>query len=144
MENKLIKKIKNLLTTNSNKTTDYKTLLFCKSALGINAVNQLDIKNIDIDYVLEQSYVFLTKEGVLTSKKKLESEIFKDKYNLYIEYCKKNKLTKKEYKRVEKLNTISVPDMSKIKIPNISNELNDMNIDLDDMINNFTKVFNTK
>ncbi|MEA3384343.1 MAG: hypothetical protein U9Q20_06715 [Campylobacterota bacterium] len=120
---------------------DYKTITFYRFAQSIGAIKSNNYDQININDLLLQSFIFLNQDIVLIAKKSLEFNIFKDKYNEYLEYCISNNLINKDsYKKVEKLNTISVPDMSKIKIPDISKELKAMNIDLDKFSNIFGKI----
>jgi hypothetical protein len=120
---------------------DFKTIQFYKYALSLEAIEELDINNIDINYLLTSSSEFLNQEKVLTSKQSKEYNIFKDKYNDYIDYCIESKFIKKDdYSKIEELKTISVPDMSKIKVPNLEKELEEMDIDLDKLANMFSKL----
>jgi len=120
---------------------DFKTISFYKFAQSIGAVEQDNRKdpNIDVNNLLSMASNFLNKNNVLTRKQKQEYNIFKDKYNRYLQYCNENNLTIKGcFYEIEELNNITVPDMSKIKIPDIRDELKEMDIDLNkltDMLN---------
>lgn len=124
------------------KKKDFKTLQFYKFALFLKAIEPFeDGQNIDIKKLLEGSYNFLQQDKVLTNKQQKEFNTFKDRYNRYLEYCIEQKFVKKDhFKKVEKLNTITVPDMSKIKVPNLEKELEEMDIDLDKIADLFSKM----
>ncbi|RLA72458.1 MAG: hypothetical protein DRG78_23795 [Epsilonproteobacteria bacterium] len=117
-------------------TKDMKTIFFYKYAQSIGATDIDNIENIDINTLLLESFLFLTKEIVLTKPQKDQFKIFQDKYNQYLEYCIKNNIINKDiFRKVEILNIITVPDMSNIKIPDIKQELKDMNLDLNKLGN---------
>ncbi len=121
---------------------DYKTISFYKFAQSIGAVKG-DINNgsIDIDDLLFSSFLFLNRDVILTQKQKKEYNIFKDRYNRYLQYCIDNDLVAKEkFHKVESLNIIAVPDMSKIEVADISDELEQMDIDLDKIGEMFGKL----
>ena len=112
---------------------DFRTITFYKLAQSIGAINFNSSKNIDINInnLILDSFLFLTKNTVLTKKQKQNYEVFKDSYNRYLDYCIENKfIDKNNVNKIENLNITTVPDMSKIKVPNIQQELKDMNIDL--------------
>jgi hypothetical protein len=122
-------------------TKDYKTISFYKFAQSIGAINSKSIEDIDIDELLLQSFLFLIKNTIVTHKKKQEYLIFKDRYNKYLEYCIENKLVKKDqYPKVEKLFISTPPDMSKIEVPDLTNELQKMDFDLDKITAIFSKI----
>ena len=111
---------------------DYKTLTFCKFAQSIGAYNYKNDKELNIKDLLQKSFVFLNQDIILTKKQEQEFNIFKDRYNLYLQYCIENKfIDKNEFQEVESLNITTVPDMSKIEVPDITKELKEMDIDLD-------------
>jgi len=119
---------------------DYKTIAFYKFAYSIGAVDVKSIENIDRDELLLQSFLFLIKDTIVTHKKQQEYLIFKDRYNRYLEYCIQNNLVKKEhYQKVDKLFITTPPDMSRIKIPDITKELEEMNFDFDKISELFSK-----
>lgn len=121
---------------------DFKTISFYKFAQSIGAVEKSDqISNIDINDLLLRSFLFLTKEKILTKSQEKEYNTFKDRYNRYLQYCIDNNLIEKDsFTKVENLNIMTVPDMSKIKIPDISKELKEMDIDLDKLGDIFGKL----
>jgi len=122
------------------KTKNYKIILFYKFAQSIGAIQDNISKEIDINDLLLKSYFFLNKDIILTKKEEQEFKIFKDRYNDFLEYCIQNNFIKKNYfQKVKFLNIITVPDMSKIKIPDIKQELKEMNIDLDKLADIFGK-----
>lgn len=118
---------------------DFKTLQFYKFALSIKAVEPFeDETDIDIKSLLSSSFEFLNQDTIMTKKQENELKIFKDRYNRYLEYAVENRFVKKDqFKKVEELKTFSVPDMSKIEVPDISKELEEMDINLDQL----TEVF---
>jgi len=121
-----------------SKKKDYKTLTFHKFAQSIGVFEGHIETNIEIKELLSKSFEFLNQEKVLTHKQEQEYHIFKDRYNLYLEYCIENRLVKKNhFEKVKSLSIIKVPDMSKIKVPDISKELEEMDIDLE----KFAKIF---
>jgi non-homologous end joining protein Ku len=129
----------------SDKSIDYKTLLFFKTALSLDIVlTQTSSKDINIDDLLSKSYEFLSQELILTNQKKLEYEIFKDKYNHYLHYCIESKLGQGEHEKVDTIRAISVPNMSSIKVEDISIELENMNFKIDDIVNKFSSMFDSK
>ena len=110
-----------------------KTISFHKLAQSIGAIkfNNTTNKDININNLILDSFLFLTKNTILTKKQNLEYEVFKDNYNRYIAYCIENNIVEKSnVNKIKKLNITTIPDMSKIKIPDISKELKDMNIDI--------------
>ncbi len=121
---------------------DYKTISFYKFARSIGAVKaDMDNSSIDIDDLLFASFLFLSRDVVLTQKQKKEYNIFKDRYNRYLQYCIENNLADKEkFPKVETLNITAVPDMSKIEVADISKELEQMDIDLDKIGEMFGKL----
>ena len=122
------------------KTKNYKIISFYKFAQSIGATQDNISKEIDINDLLLKSYLFLSKDIILTKREEQEFKIFKDRYNDFLEYCVQNNLVKKNYfQKVKFLNITTVPDMSKIKIPDIKQELKEMNIDLDKLANIFGK-----
>jgi len=129
------------LFTKKEPTEDYKTITFYKFAQSIGAVDSKSIENIDIDELLLKSFLFLIKDTIVTHKQQQEYLIFKDRYNRYLEYCIENKLVKKEqYLKVEKLFISTLPDMSRIEIPDIKKELEEMDFDLDKITEVFSKL----
>ncbi|MEA3497524.1 MAG: hypothetical protein U9R16_00560 [Campylobacterota bacterium] len=122
-------------------TKDYKTIIFFKFGESIGAIKSKNIEELDIQDLLFQSFIFLNQNIVLTTKQQLEYNLFKDKYNDYLDYCIENNFIRKNsFKKIDNLNTTTVPDMSNIKIPDISKELKDMDIDLDNLANVFSKI----
>jgi len=118
---------------------DYKTIMFHKLAQSIGATKiNSDKGSINIDNLILDSFLFLTRSGVVTNKQTKELEVFKDHYNRYIEYCLEHNLIDKNHTHIVKdLNITTIPDMSKIKVPDISKELKEMDIDIDKFINMF-------
>lgn len=128
--------LKNLFK--KNKELDIKTITFYKFAYNIGAVISDSIDTIKIETLLLDSFLFLIKKHVVTKKQENNIIVFKDRYNEYLDYCLKKRLVKKDvFMKVGNLNIVSVPDMSKIQIPDISQELKEMDFDLD----NISKVF---
>lgn len=122
-------------------STDYKTLIFYKLALSIGAVKDENTDDIDIKKLLTNTFLFLSKDKVLTKKQEREFNVFKDRYNLYLKYCEENDLVDKNiFKEIKTLNTITVPDMSGIKVPNLEKELKEKNLDIDKIAELFTKL----
>lgn len=122
-------------------STDYKTLIFYKLALSIGAVKDENTDDIDIKKLLTNTFLFLSKDKVLTKKQEREFNVFKDRYNLYLKYCEENDLVDKNiFKEIKTLNTITVPDMSGIKVPNLEKELKENNLDIDKIAELFTKL----
>lgn len=120
---------------------DYKTLQFYRFALSIGAIDNMNEKIIDISKLLTQSFLFLMQDKVLTHNQTQEYYIFKDRYNRYLAYCEEKGLVNKgEYQQIVELNIISVPDMSHIKVPDIKDELKNRGIELDTLINLFSKL----
>ncbi len=121
---------------------DYKTISFCKFAQNIGAVKQADSnEDINVEDLLFGSYIFLNRDVVLTSKEQKEYNIFKDRYNRYLQYCIQSGLVAKDkFQEVKELNITAVPDMSKIKVADISQELEQMDIDLDKIGEMFGKL----
>ncbi len=119
-----------------------KTISFYKLAQSIGAIKFNNIKNedININNLILDSFLFLTKSTILTKKQNLKYEVFKDNYNRYIEYCIENNIVEKSnVNRIINLNITTIPDMSKIKIPDITKELKKMNIDLSKVGSLFNK-----
>lgn len=125
---------------------DFKTISFYKFAQSIGAVEESDnIDDIDINDLLLNSFLFLTKERILTKKDENELNTFKYRYNRYLQYCIDHKLIEKDaFIKVEFLNTTTVPDMSHIKVPDISKELKEMDIDLNKLEDIFGKLSSGK
>jgi len=122
-------------------TKDYKTISFYKFAQSIGAVDSKSSENIDINELLLKSFLFLIKDTIVTHKKQEEYLIFKDRYNRYLEYCIENKLVKKEqFLKVDKFFISTVPDMSHIQVPDIKKELEEMDFDLDNISEIFSKL----
>jgi hypothetical protein len=121
---------------------DYKTISFYKFAQNIGAVKQADSnEDINVEDLLFGSYIFLNRDVVLTSKEQKEYNIFKDRYNRYLQYCIQSGLVAKDkFQEVKELNITAVPDMSKIKVADISQELEQMDIDLDKIGEMFGKL----
>ncbi len=133
--------LKKLFEKKQELTKDYKTISFYKFAQSIGAVDSKDVENIDINELLLQSFLFLIKDIIVTSKKQEEYLIFKDRYNRYLEYCIENNLVKKEqFLKAEKLFISTIPDMSHIQIPDIKKELEEMDFDLDNISKIFSKL----
>jgi len=107
-----------------------------KSDIPANKIGKIDRKKL-----LGFSYSFLAKERVVTIKEEKKIIKFQEQYNNYIEYCINNKfLDNSSYKKVDKLNLITVPDMSSIDIPDISKELKEIDIDIDAITQIFSKI----
>lgn len=120
---------------------DYKTISFYKFALSIGAIEDKKNLDINIEDLLFRSFLFLNKDVVLTKKQEQQYHVFKDKYNRYLNYCIEEKLIKKDlFHEVKDLNITTVPDMSKIKIPDISKELKELNFDIDSFAKLFSKI----
>ncbi|MEA3353300.1 MAG: hypothetical protein U9Q33_05770 [Campylobacterota bacterium] len=120
------------------KPLDIKTITFYKFAYNIGASEEKHIENIKVETLLLDSFLFLMKERVVTKQQENNILIFKDQYNLYLDYCVDSKLVKKDmFLKVKSLNTLSVPDMSKIQVPDMSKELKEMELDIE----NIGKVF---
>lgn len=125
------------------KVNDYKVFMFYKFALSIGAVNPMD--DMDVKTLLSGSFLFLSQNKVLTSKKQKELEIFKDRYNRFLEYCyDKDYVKEDEYQKIDKLSTLSVPDMSKIEVPDISKELKEKGFDIESLGDIFASAFGGK
>lgn len=123
------------------KNKDYKTITFYKFAKEIGAVGDLSLEELNPNDILFSSYLFLNKDQVITSKEKKQLEIFKDKYNRYLEYCiERDFVEKNSFSKVEKLNVTGVPDMSKIKVPDLSKELAEFGFDPEKIGNIFKKI----
>ncbi|MEA2019382.1 MAG: hypothetical protein U9N59_13170 [Campylobacterota bacterium] len=121
---------------------NFRTITFYNLAISIGAVkfNKTENrdKNININNLILDSFLFLIKNTILTKKDKQEYEVFKDSYNRYIDYCIENNIvTKDSVNKIKSLNITTVPDMSKIKVPDITKELDEMNIDLSKIGNLF-------
>jgi hypothetical protein len=129
------------LFTKKDPIEDYKTIAFYNFAQSIGAIESSGTEKLDIDELLLKSFLFLVKDTVVTHKKQQEYFIFKDRYNRYLDHCIENKLVKKEqYLKVEKLFISTPPDMSHIKVPDITKELKQMDFDLDKMSEVFSKL----
>lgn len=123
------------------KNNNFTIISFYNFAKSIGVIKSNNIDDIEIKDLLLEAFLFLLKEIVLTKKQELEYLIFKDRYNKFLDYCIENSLIEKDlYKKIEKLNIITVPDMSKIEIPDIKDELKKMNIDLNSLTNIFSKI----
>ncbi|MEA3314347.1 MAG: hypothetical protein U9Q30_00635 [Campylobacterota bacterium] len=123
------------------KNNNFTIISFYNFAKSIGVIKSNNIDDIEIKDLLLEAFLFLLKEIVLTKKQELEYLIFKDRYNKFLDYCIENSLIEKDlYKKIEKLNIITVPDMSKIEIPDIKDELKKMNIDLNNLSNIFGKI----
>jgi hypothetical protein len=123
------------------KKKDFKTIQFYKFALSMKATEEMDIENINIPYLLSSSHDFLLQDKILTKKQEQEFNILKDKYNSYLDYCiEEKKIKKDEFAKVDKLNTFTEPDMSKIEVPDIHKELEEMDIDLDEIAKLFSNL----
>ena len=108
-----------------------KTLIFYKFAQSIGAIEHISDLNetIDVDDLLFHSSIFLSKDKILTKKQELQYNLFKDNFNRYLKYCKDNNLINKDkFQEIKYLNITTVPDMSKIIVPDISKELKEMDI----------------
>ncbi len=119
---------------------DFRTITFYKSAQTIGAIkfNIPENTDININNLVLDSFLFLTKNTILTRKQNQEYEVFKDSYNKYIDYCIKNNfIHKTKVNKIKNLNVTTIPDMSKIEVPDIKQELKDMNIDLSKIANIF-------
>ncbi len=109
---------------------DYQTISFYKFAQSMGAI-ETKTDDIDKNELLLKSFLFLNKDIVLTKKQEQEYEIFKDRYNRYLQYCVQNNFANENnLQEIKSLNITTVPDMSKIKIPDIKKELEEMDIDL--------------
>jgi hypothetical protein len=120
---------------------DYQTISFYKFAQSMGAV-EINNNDIDKNELLLKAFIFLNKDIVLTKKQEQEYEIFKDRYNRYLEYCIKNNFANSNLQEIKSLNITTVPDMSKIIIPDIKKELEEMDIDLSklgDIFKQFSK-----
>ena len=120
---------------------DYQTISFYKFAQSMGAV-EINNNDIDKNELLLKAFIFLNKDIVLTKKQEQEYEIFKDRYNRYLEYCIKNNFVNSNLQEIKSLNITTVPDMSKIIIPDIKKELEEMDIDLSklgDIFKQFSK-----
>jgi len=120
-----------------------KTLIFYKFAQSIGAIELISNQNetIDVDDLLFYSSIFLSKDKILTKKQELQYNLFKDNFNRYLKYCKDNNLVNKDkFQEIKHLNITTVPDMSKIIIPDISKELKEMNIDIDKLSSLFSRL----
>lgn len=123
------------------KNKNFKIISFYNFAKSIGAINYNSVDDIEIKDLLLESFLFLLKETVVTKKQELEYLIFKDRYNNFLDYCIENSFVEKDlYKKIDKLNIMTVPDMSKIDIPDITDELKKMNIDLDSLASIFSKI----
>lgn len=120
---------KKLFKRKNKKEIDLKTKAFFQFAKSIHAIE--DMKALEIEELLMRSCHFLEEEKVVSQKMKKELLVFKDQYNRYLQYCIDNKLVKKEqYPFIEELQLIQVPDMSHIKVPDISKEMKELDFDL--------------
>ena len=122
-------------------TNDYKTISFYKFAQSIGAIDINHGNDIDINDLLFKSFIFLHKDIILTKKQEVQYEVFKDRYNYFLQYCIENNIVKKDYfQEVKYLNITTVPDMSKIQIPDLTQELKDMDFDLNKLGEIFGKL----
>jgi len=121
------------------KNKDYKTIMFHKLAQSIGAVKSTnDTNSIDIDDLIFDSSIFLTQNGIVTNKELKKLEVFKDHYNRYVEYTLKNNLiNKNKAHKIDNLKVTAIPDFSKIEIPDIKDELKELNIDISKVIDIF-------
>lgn len=111
---------------------NYKIISFYNFASSMGIKTSKKDNKIELDELLFNSFIFLNQSKVVTNKQKLEYNIFKDRYNTFLKYAIKNNLIEKDkFLEIKSLNITCVPDMSKIKLPDISKELKDMNIDID-------------
>jgi len=125
---------KKLFNTKRKKEIALKKHTFFQFAKSIGAIDNQNLNDISIDQLLLLSYEFLNQERVVSVKKEKELLIFKDRYNRYVEYCISENLVKKtEYPSIEELDLIKVPDMSHIEVTDISKELKEMNIDMEEI-----------
>jgi len=121
---------------------DFKILLFYKFAKSIGAIKTDSIEDLEIEDLLIETFLFLNKDRVILKKEELDFNIFKDRYNSFVDYCiDKSYIQKDTHPKVKNLNIIVVPDMSKIKVPDISKELKEMNINLNDLGNIFGNLY---
>ena len=121
------------------KNKDYKTIVFYKLAQSLGAIKQSnDTNNININDLVLNSFLVLNKKGIFTYQQTQELEVFKDNYNRYLEYCIEHKLIhKNNAHKIKDLKVTTIPDMTKIEIPDIKKELEEMNIDLSKISNIF-------
>lgn len=120
---------------------DVKILFFYRLAVSIQAVKNIPFKDLDVDDLLFDSSLYLLKEHITTQKQSKELEKFQQKYNEILEYCQKKSIGKQNYyKKIEKLNLIKVPDMSKIEKPDISKELKEYGFNLENIGEIFSKL----
>ena len=120
-----------------------KTLIFYKFAQSIGAIEHISNLNetIDVDDLLFHSSIFLSKDKILTKKQELQYNLFKDNFNRYLKYCKDNNLVNKDkFQEIKYLNITTVPDMSKIIVPDISKELKEMDIDIAKLTSFFSRL----
>jgi len=121
---------------------DFKILLFYKFAKSIGAIKTDSIEDLEIEDLLIETFLFLNQDRVILKKEELDFNIFKDRYNSFVDYCiDKSYIQKNTHPKVKNLNIIVVPDMSKIKVPDISKELKEMNIDLSNLGNIFGNLY---
>ena len=117
---------------------DHKTLQFHRLAISIGAIEETTDKDIDKLNLLRESFLYLMQNKIITQRQKLKLYIFKDQYNLYLQYCINNNIVRQGiYREIKELNTTIVPDMSHIKVPNLENELKEMGTDLNKLSKSF-------
>lgn len=116
------------------KDKNYKTITFYKFANSIGAVGKKDLNDLNPNDLLLSSFLFLNKNEIITNKELRKLEDFKEKYNRYLEYCIENNFIKQgTLEPIKKLSNLSVPDMSKIKVPDVKKELEQMGFDLENI-----------
>jgi len=125
------------------KKLDIKTIAFYKFAYNIGAITTQSVEDVKIETLLLDAFLFLIKKRVVTKEQEKNILVFKDRYNQYLEYCCEKKLVKKDmFLKADQLYLTRVPDMSHIDIPDISKELKEMNFDLDNISQVFSKLKN--
>lgn len=130
---------KKLFQRKNKKQIDLKTKAFFQFAKSIHAVE--DIEDIEIEELIMKSSHFLQEQRVVSQKMKKELLVFKDQYNRYLQYCIENKVVNKEqYPFIEELQLIQVPDMSHIKVPDISKEIKELDLDLENLSEIFSNI----
>jgi hypothetical protein len=126
--------LKKLLNTKRKKKIALKKHTFFQFAGSIGAIDTMKLDEISIGELLFSAYEFLNKEMVIPQKREKELLVFKDQYNRYVEYCIDEKLVQKgDHRKIDELHLVKVPDMSRIEVPDISKELQEMNIDLKEL-----------
>ena len=125
------------------KFPDIKTIAFYKFAYNIGAVHTESIEDIKIETLLLDSFLFLIQKRVVTSNEEKNILNFKQRYNQYLDYCLEQNFVKKDvFMKVEELFLVTVPDMSKIEVPDVSKELEKMEFDLENISDVFSKLKN--